>query len=102
LQAEPYCPNFLLISSDDKGMIPEALEKALSSKWSPDVCQSTDTNVPKVLYVCPSSGNPTGTSLPLERKQAIYKIAQHYNLLIVEDDPYYFLQFAKVNSNSKK
>lgn len=30
-----------------------------------------------------------------ERKAAVYAIAQRHDLLILEDDPYYFLQFGK-------
>ncbi len=28
-----------------------------------------------------------------DRKRQIYAVAQEYNLLIVEDDPYYLLQY---------
>jgi aromatic amino acid aminotransferase I / 2-aminoadipate transaminase len=36
--------------------------------------------------------NPTGATLPLERKKAIYEICVQYDIVICEDDPYYFLQ----------
>ena len=29
----------------------------------------------------------------VERKQEVYRIAQQYDLLIIEDDPYYMLQY---------
>lgn len=41
----------------------------------------------------PIGANPTGTVLPEERKQEIYKLAQKYDFLILEDDAYYFLHF---------
>jgi kynurenine/2-aminoadipate aminotransferase len=44
-------------------------------------------------YTIPTGANPTGASLTLERKKTLYRLAQQYNLLILEDDPYYFLQF---------
>ena len=28
-----------------------------------------------------------------ERKREVYRIAQEYDLIIVEDDPYYMLQY---------
>ena len=31
--------------------------------------------------------------MPYERKEKIYDLAQKYNFLILEDDPYYFLHF---------
>ena len=46
-----------------------------------------------MLYTVPVGGNPTGVSQTLERKKEIYQIAREHNLLILEDDPYYYLQF---------
>jgi aromatic amino acid aminotransferase I len=43
-------------------------------------------------YTIPTGANPSGSSLTLERKKTIYAIAQKHNLLILEDDPYYYLQ----------
>ena len=40
-----------------------------------------------------NGGNPNGASMSLERRKQILDIADHYDLLIIEDDPYYFLQF---------
>ena len=31
--------------------------------------------------------------MSFERLQAVYKIAQKWDIVIIEDDPYYFLQF---------
>ena len=45
------------------------------------------------MYLNPSATNPTGVSVTTKRKKEIYQIACQYNLLIFEDDPYYFLQF---------
>ena len=47
---------------------------------------------PKLLYINPTGANPTGTLLPLARRKEIYKLASQHDLLIVEDDPYYYLQ----------
>ncbi|AKL94900.1 transcriptional regulator GntR family [Clostridium aceticum] len=41
---------------------------------------------PKFLYIMPNFQNPTGISYSLEKKKKILKIAEKYNLLIVEDD----------------
>ena len=43
----------------------------------------------------PVGQNPTGATLTLERKQAIYDICVEYDVIICEDDPYYFLQLQK-------
>lgn len=42
----------------------------------------------KLIYVIPTFQNPLGTSMPLERRQALYALACQYDVLILEDDPY--------------
>lgn len=37
--------------------------------------------------------NPTSGVLSLERRREIYSLCQKYDILIVEDDPYWYLQF---------
>uniref|UniRef100_A0A0A9ZCJ6 Kynurenine/alpha-aminoadipate aminotransferase, mitochondrial n=1 Tax=Lygus hesperus TaxID=30085 RepID=A0A0A9ZCJ6_LYGHE len=52
-----------------------------------------------MLYIVPTGQNPTGCSITNEDRVEIYKIAQTYDLLILEDDPYYFLQFSEDAAN---
>ena len=93
----PLSPKYLPVECDHEGLIPQSLKAALAS-WNPkEICQSTE-NVPKVLYVNPTGGNPTGVSIPTERRHEIYEIAREYNLIILEDDPYYFVQFNDVKN----
>ena len=86
---EPYKPNYHVVTADTHGMRPDSLKQILS-QWSPG---SEDTNAPKFLYINPTGANPTGTVLSSERRQEIYKICSQYNLLILEDDPYFYLQY---------
>ncbi|MCL4140216.1 UNVERIFIED_CONTAM: hypothetical protein GTU68_001550, partial [Idotea baltica] len=88
----PYKLKYLEVETDDLGMKPESLEKVLSM-WSPDEVREAREGVPKVIYTNPSGSNPIGASLSTKRKESIYEIARRYNLLILEDDPYYFIQF---------
>lgn len=74
------------IKTDELGMIPEDLIKVL------DELKEKSIN-PRVLLINPNGQNPTGTICPMDRKQAIYKIAQDFDLMIVEDDPYHYLQY---------
>ncbi|KAI9288737.1 pyridoxal phosphate-dependent transferase [Umbelopsis sp. AD052] len=78
--------NLVSVSTDAEGIMPQSLESILKN-WE-DVATR-----PKVLYTIPTGSNPTGVTVSLERKKAIYKICQEYDILIMEDDPYYFLQF---------
>lgn len=83
----PFMPEFIGVPQDENGLIPENLMQ---------ICKERSLNgkkMPKVLYVNPTGANPTGTVLTESRKRQIYDLAQTYNFLIVEDDPYYFLHF---------
>lgn len=53
---------------------------------------------PKVLYTVPVGSNPTGTSSPEDRKLKVLEICKENNLLILEDDPYYFLASERIPS----
>lgn len=70
------------ISMDEYGMLPDALEEAARSGKG------------KYIYLIPNFQNPTGMTMPEERRKAIYAIAQRYDLLIYEDDPYGEIRFA--------
>jgi 2-aminoadipate transaminase len=50
---------------------------------------------PKLVYLVPSFGNPSGAMLSLERRKRILEIAARTKTLIVEDDPYCELYFDK-------
>ncbi|KAI8344715.1 pyridoxal phosphate-dependent transferase [Chlamydoabsidia padenii] len=78
--------NVVGTKTDQGGMIPQAFEDLLAT-WP------SDKPRPKVLYCHPTAGNPTGISISEDRKRQIYAICQKYNLMILEDDAYYYLQF---------
>lgn len=48
---------------------------------------------PKLVYLIPSFGNPSGALLSLERRRRILELALKYKVLVVEDDPYGELYF---------
>jgi kynurenine/2-aminoadipate aminotransferase len=81
------------IATDAWGIVPSSLEDMLANWPAGNPSGRTDQPRPHCLYTVPSGGNPTGVSSTLERKQAIYAICSKYDVLILEDDPYYFLQF---------
>jgi len=37
--------------------------------------------------------NPTGIVIPIERKREIYAICSKYDVIIIEDEPYWYMQF---------
>ncbi|XP_053258818.1 kynurenine/alpha-aminoadipate aminotransferase, mitochondrial isoform X2 [Podarcis raffonei] len=90
----PLGCNIVNVPSDQHGIIPKALKEVLS-RWSPEDAKKPNSSLPKFLYTIPNGGNPTGASLTTDRKKDIYQLARQYDFLIIEDDPYYFLQFEK-------
>jgi 2-aminoadipate transaminase len=77
----PYEPDYVRIETDDDGVIPESLEAILKS------------GPVKFIYLVPTFQNPTGRCLPLDRRQAVARLARQYNVLVVEDDPYSDLRY---------
>lgn len=78
------------IEMDDKGIDPSNLEETLQN-W--DTNESTKhLKRPKLIYLMPTGHNPTGITLSLERRRRVVELANKYNFLIIEDDPYYHLQ----------
>jgi 2-aminoadipate transaminase len=47
----------------------------------------------KFLYTVPNFHNPAGVTLSEPRRQAIVEIADRYDLLVIEDNPYGLLGF---------
>jgi 2-aminoadipate transaminase len=50
---------------------------------------------PKLVYLIPTFGNPSGATLSLARRKRVLELAVKYNTLVVEDDPYCELYFGK-------
>ena len=48
---------------------------------------------PKLVYLIPTFGNPSGAVLSLERRKKVLEMAVKYQTLVVEDDPYGDLYF---------
>ena len=52
-----------------------------------------DEHKPKLVYLIPTFGNPSGATLSLERRKRVLEIALRTQTLVVEDDPYGELYF---------
>jgi 2-aminoadipate transaminase len=69
------------VPTDEDGVLPEALPELVAR------------HRPKLLYLVPNFQNPTGRTLPAERRRAVAAAAAAHGLWIVEDDPYGELRF---------
>ena len=74
------------IPLDDDGMRPDLLEKAIIS-----LKEKGETV--KFIYIIPDFQNPAGVTVPRARRLEIIRIAERYDLLIVEDSPYRDIRF---------
>ncbi len=70
------------VESDDLGLRPDALEEAVLKHH------------PRILYTIPTFQNPTGVTMPLERRRIIAALSEKYGFLVAEDDPYHSLRYS--------
>lgn len=68
---------------EDDGMNMDALEEAL--KNNSDV---------KMIYTIPTFQNPTGVTMSLSKRQRLIELANKYDVLVLEDNPYGDLRFS--------
>jgi 2-aminoadipate transaminase len=72
-----FRPRWVEIPTDDDGMQPEALERALRSEKRV-----------KLLYTVPNFQNPSGRTWSAERRRRLAALALRYNVPVIEDNPY--------------
>lgn len=72
-----YAVNLVPVKIDSDGMNMEDLEEKLK----------TAKNA-KIIYTIPNFQNPSGTTMPIEKRKKLYELAQKYNKIILEDNPY--------------
>jgi 2-aminoadipate transaminase len=70
------------IEMDEDGLVVEALAQRLEGGLRP-----------KLLYVIPEYQNPTGRTLPLERREALVDVCRRHGVLILEDVAYREIAF---------
>lgn len=69
------------VACDDDGLDPDAVAAAAAEHGA------------RVLYTIPTFHNPTGRTLPLERRRALAAVAERCGLWLIEDDPYGELRY---------
>jgi len=70
------------VPHDERGLDPDALERELRQDPAP-----------AFLYVLPTFQNPTGRTLSIERRGRLVELAEEYDLVVLEDDPYRLVRF---------
>ena len=81
-----YECNMVGIPLDKDGMITDILEEKVKELIKNEI-------IPKFIYVIPTFQNPAGVVLSEKRRKKLLDIANEYDLLVIEDDPYSRLRY---------
>ncbi len=74
------------VLTDEFGLVPSALREHIARV-------TAQGRRIKFLYTIPSFGNPSGVTMPWERRVEILEICRAEGILVLEDDPYGLLWF---------
>lgn len=87
LQAfQAYRAKMIGVPQDNDGMRVDKLEKVLEK-------MARKKKRPKFIYVVPDFQNPSGVTMPLERRKKLLELAYKYEVPVIEDSPYRDLRF---------
>ena len=76
-----YQANLVPVESDGDGLLTDDLEAKIRQYH------------PKMLYTIPTFQNPSGKTLPADRRKRIAELANEYHMVVAEDDPYRDLRY---------
>jgi 2-aminoadipate transaminase len=80
--------NVISIDTDENGLIIESLEEKLAEFH------------PEFLYLIPTFHNPTGTTMPQERRERLVQLAKEHNFIIAADEVYHLLSYTQTPPKS--
>ncbi|KAF4445562.1 hypothetical protein F53441_10694 [Fusarium austroafricanum] len=98
-QARPLGVNIVPVEIDEEGMRvegPGGLQEVLGN-WN-----HRNGRLPHFLYTVTMGDNPTSCVMGIKRKREIYALASKHDIIIVEDDPYWYLQFPSAATDEAK
>lgn len=81
--ASSYQARIIEAPMDENGMIVEALPEIVAAAGQ----------TPKVIYTIPNFQNPSGTTLSESRRRMLLELAEQWDAVIIDDDPYGALRF---------
>jgi 2-aminoadipate transaminase len=81
-----YLCKFVDVPSDNEGIRTDLLIETLETL-------KEDGKKPKLLYLVPNFQNPTGITTSEKRRKEIIKIANDYDFIVIEDNPYGELRY---------
>lgn len=85
---DQYQPGYTVVPMDDEGMDVDALTRILEED-----CGGARPRRIKLIYVIPNFQNPTGRTMSRARREQLVRVATHFGVPVVEDDPYGELRY---------
>ncbi len=82
-----FLSDVITVPSDLNGIIPEYVEEAI------EAAEKQLGKKPKMVYVVPDSDNPSGTTMPEDRRRKLLDIVKDKGIYLVEDAAYREIQF---------
>jgi DNA-binding transcriptional MocR family regulator len=95
--AQPRGLSIVPVAIDDEGMVAKGkggLEDVLEN-WD-----FTKGRRPHLMYTVTIGQNPTSGTLGVARRKEIYALCVKYDIIIVEDEPYWYLQYPSSSPNN--
>lgn len=77
------------LNFEQKGLDVDAISELLQN-WK--TSKYGHLRKPKALYTIPTGQNPTGLSITNENRAKLYELAKLHDFIIIEDDPYGYIQ----------
>jgi len=71
------------VPTDADGLVVDGLEESLAEVH------------PKFIYIIPTFQNPSGQTLPLERRERLVSLAREHDFFVVADEVYHFLDYTR-------
>lgn len=84
-----YQPKLVGVPMDEHGMVVETLEEAVRK------LRAEGARI-KFVYTIPTAQNPSGLTMTQDRRKYLLEVAERYDLLVVEDDPYSYFLFEPI------
>ncbi|KPM38666.1 hypothetical protein AK830_g7899 [Neonectria ditissima] len=98
-QVKPKNVNIVPVKMDGAGMLAYgngSLYEILQN-WDP-----SKGSRPHVVYLIPTGQNPTSGVLSLPRRRELYEVCCQFDLVLIEDDPYWNLYYPSTQSSPAK
>ncbi len=84
-----YQPKLVGVPMDEHGMVVETLEETVKR------LRAEGARI-KFVYTIPTAQNPSGLTMTQDRRKYLLEVAERYDLLVVEDDPYSYFLFEPI------